>query len=106
MAICCGVCFLQHRDFDCVRIQDVGLIGASDAVVLEWAAENRRLVLTHDRATLPHDAFVRVAAGQSMPGVFVVNDRLPAGEVIMELILIAECSVAADWAGRVLFLPL
>jgi len=39
------------------RVQDVGLGGAIDPVVLAWAAENDRIILTHDRATLPNFAY-------------------------------------------------
>ena len=38
-------------EIDVVRVQDVGLIGADDPSILEWAAANRRVVLTHDRRT-------------------------------------------------------
>lgn len=32
---------------DVVRVQDVGLSGADDAAVLEWAAAQGRIVITH-----------------------------------------------------------
>jgi hypothetical protein len=85
-----------------VRVQDVGLEGASDPVVLAWAAQNQRVVVTHDRATLPAFAFERVVAGELMPGVFIINDRLPVGRAIE----VAPCSEAFEWEGRVLYLPL
>jgi hypothetical protein len=36
---------------DAPRIQDVGMRGANDEAVLEWAAGEGRLVLTHDVST-------------------------------------------------------
>ena len=93
-------------DLNLVRVQDVGLEGAIDPVVLAWAAENYRIIMTHDRATLPNFAYERVVAGDVMQGVFVVNDRLPVGRVIEELVLVATCSEAPEWMGRVLYLPL
>ena len=98
---------LLHRaGIDLVRTQDVGLSGVDDPSVLAWAAKNNRIILSHDRATMPAHAFARVTAGQSMPGVFIVSDRLPTGQVIKELLLIDSCSVQTEWAGLVLFLPL
>lgn len=47
-------------ELNLVRVQDVGLEGATDLVVLVWAAENDRIVMTHDRATLPNFAYERV----------------------------------------------
>jgi predicted nuclease of predicted toxin-antitoxin system len=55
-------------ELNLLRVQDVGLGGAIDPVVLAWAAENDRIVLTHDRATLPNFAYERVVAGEAMPG--------------------------------------
>ena len=93
-------------ELNLVRVQDVGLEGAIDPVVLVWAAENDRIVMTHDRATLPDFAYERVVAGEAMPGVFVVSDRLPVGRAIEEISLVAICSEASEWVGRVLYLPL
>ena len=42
----------RRPDIDIVRVQDVGLSGASDPIILEWAAEQQRLLLTHDVATI------------------------------------------------------
>ena len=62
---------LRQPDLDLVRVQDVGLAGADDTEFLAWAAENNRIVLTHDRATMSDYAYERVAAGEGMAGVFV-----------------------------------
>jgi len=44
---------------DIVRIQDVGLSGADDPVVLEWAAREGRVLLRHDVSTITRHAFER-----------------------------------------------
>lgn len=48
---------LRQPDLDIVRVQDVGLAGVGDPDILAWAAENNRIILTHDRATLPQRSF-------------------------------------------------
>ena len=96
---------LRLPELNLVRVQDVGLEGAIDLVVLAWAAENDRIILTHDRATLPNFAYQRVVTGDVMPGVFVINDRLSVGRAIEELVLVTTCSEASEWVGRVLYLP-
>ena len=75
---------------DVVRVQDTELRGAPDPDLLAWAARERRVLLTHDRATLTGYAYERVAAG-------------PA---IDELELIVVAGRESDVAGCVLFLPL
>ena len=93
-------------DLDTVRVQDVGLSGADDRSVLGWAADEGRIVLTHDISTLVGHAFQRVAARQPMPGVFAARVRDPVGSTIEDLVLLAECSFEGEWEGQVRFLPL
>jgi len=85
---------------DLVRVQDVGLSAADDPLVLAWAAEAERLVLTHDVSTMADNAYQRVAAGQRMPGVFEVPRSMPIGQAIEELMLVIECSAEREWEGR------
>jgi hypothetical protein len=91
---------------DLVRVQDLGLRGASDDVVLDRAASEGRVVLTHDVATLIGRAYERILAGRSMPGVIAVSQGLSARQVIDDLVLVVECSRAEDWTDQVRFLPL
>jgi hypothetical protein len=74
--------------------------------VLEWAAANNRILLTHDRATMPDFALLRVIVWQPMPGVFVVPDRMAVRQVIEELLLMEAGSEQAEWVGLVVYLPL
>ncbi len=97
---------LRQPDFDMLRVQDAGLAGADDPDILAWAAENNRIILTHDRATMADYAYQRIAVGETMPGVFVLNDRLPIGQAIEELLLMVVCSEQAEWNGLVVYLPL
>lgn len=97
---------LRQSDLDLVRVQDVGLVGADDPDVLAWAAENNRIVLTHDRATMSDYAYERVAAGEGMAGVFILNDRFPVGQAIEEILLMVACSEQAEWNGRAVHVPL
>lgn len=96
----------QSPNINIVRVQDVGLSGADDPSVLAWAAQEERVVLTHDVATMMTFAYVRIQAELSMPGLFEVNRRVPVGLAIEEIILIAECSFEGEWEGQVRFLPL
>lgn len=96
----------RNPKLDIVRVQDVGLSGADDPSVLHWAADQGRVIITHDISTLAKHAFARVAAGQPMPGVFEVRSVAPVGQTIEDLILLAECSFDGEWEGQVRYLPL
>ena len=96
----------RRPDLDLVRAQDVGLRGADDPAVLEWAAGEGRVLLTHDVNTMIEHASARVLAGQRMPGLIAVSASLSIRQVIDEVLLIAECSEAEEWEGQIRFLPL
>jgi Domain of unknown function (DUF5615) len=58
----------RNPQIDLVRGQDVGLTGEADPAVLEWAAQQGRVLLTHDVATITKYAYERVEAGLPMQG--------------------------------------
>ena len=47
----------RKPDVDIVRVQDVGLSGADDPTILEWAAREGRVVVTHDVSTMSKHAY-------------------------------------------------
>jgi len=98
--------FRWKPDMDLVRVQDVGLMGCRDERLLAWAAEQGRIVLSHDVTTLTKEAYCRVLAGEAMPGVFEVGLDVPIRVVVEDLLLLDEASVTGEWEGQVRYLPL
>lgn len=97
---------LREPGIDLVRIQDVGLSGADDPSVLEWAAEHQRVLLTQDVATITAFAYERIRAGKSMPGVFELSRNVALRSAIDDIVLLATCSEEGEWEGQVRYLPL
>lgn len=93
-------------DLDIVRIQDTPLYQSSDPMILAWAAEEGRLLLTHDIDTMPKFAYERVVAGLPMPGIIEVPQHMPIGQAVEQLALIIGASDPEEWANQVIFLPL
>lgn len=91
---------------DIVRVQDVGLRTKQDTEVLEWAAGEGRILLTHDADTMIKFVKARVTAGVAMPGVVEISQDTGIGIAIEDLIMFATCSVDGEWEGQVIFLPL
>src|SRR4051812_11931244 len=96
----------RRPDLDIIRVQDAGLSGADDPIVLDWAANEGRVLLTHDAATITKYAFERINAGKNMPGVFEVNRSISVGSAIEDLLLLAMCSFENEWEGQIRYLPL
>jgi predicted nuclease of predicted toxin-antitoxin system len=93
-------------DLDVVRVQDAGLSATPDPDVLAWAAVEGRILLTHDRDTMPNFAYDRVRAGQPLPGVFLVSDLMPVGQSIDEILLAVECLTPEECKNLLRFFPL
>jgi hypothetical protein len=96
----------RNPKLDIIRIQDAGLSGADDPTVLEWAAREERLLVTHDVTTITSYAYDRVQAGEPMLGIFEVSRDVPIGVAIEDILLLAECSLEDEWEGQVRYLPL
>jgi predicted nuclease of predicted toxin-antitoxin system len=88
-----------------VRARDAGMADRPDVEILEFAAEQDLLVVSHDVNTMPGHAYARLAAGQPMPGLLMIQQMDPVREVIDDLVLIWAASEAQEWSGQVRFLP-
>jgi Domain of unknown function (DUF5615) len=96
----------RQPSVDVVRVQEVGLRHTPDLIILEWAAQNDRVVISVDKKTLAVDAWDRVARGLPMPGVAILRIHLTIGQAILELELIACVGTSDDVRDQVLYLPL
>jgi Domain of unknown function (DUF5615) len=86
----------RESALDYVHVRDVGLSEAIDSEVLSWASEQNRVLLTHDRRTIPRFAYERVTAGLPMPGVFLVDSDMSIGQAIDEIFLAMHCFSAEE----------
>ena len=98
---------IRHKpDIDLVRVQDVGLLEADDPTILEWAYQAGRILLTHDRRTMPRYAYQRMADGQSIAGMLVMKSTIPIGQAIADILLIEAVSTKDEWLNMIQELPL
>jgi predicted nuclease of predicted toxin-antitoxin system len=88
------------------HVRDVGLAEAVDPTILEWAAAHGLVLLTHDRRTMIPFAYERVAAGLPMPGVFLVNDDMPVGKAIDEVLIAVRCLSEEECKNVVWYFPM
>src|SRR5918992_2702195 len=91
---------------DLVRAADVGLMQMPDPLILDWAAREGWIVVTHDANTMTRYAYNRIRTGVPMLGLIVLPQSLSIGTAIDELVTLIACSRDDEWEGRVLFLPL
>lgn len=97
---------LREPVIDLLRVRDIGLSTAVDPVILERAAMEGRVVLTHDRGTMAGFAHARVAAAEPMPGVFLVGKECGVGRAIDEILLAVHCLTPEECYNVVRYFPL
>jgi hypothetical protein len=87
------------------RVQDTEIAGADDRRVLEFAAQQGYIILSHDVNTLRGYFYERITAALSVPGLFLIHKQTPIGEVIDALELIILASDEAEWLGQATYIP-
>ena len=95
----------RKPDLDIVLVRNLGLAEASDRDILDWAASEGRIVLTHDRQTMPRYANERVHAVKAMPGLFVIEPHPDIGAVIENLLTIMDATEEGEWQSKTEYLP-
>lgn len=97
---------LRRREplLDFLSAHDGGVIGSSDPDVLRIAAETDRILISHDRKTMPRH-FVGFRETQSSLGLIIVSQDLDIGAVIEDLLLIWVDTEASEWVNRIGFVP-
>jgi Domain of unknown function (DUF5615) len=82
-----------------------GLRSLSDLEVLAFAASEGRVLVSHDRKTMPR-AFAEWLTAKSTPGVFIVSQNTDLLAAIEALLLVWAVSDAEEWVNRICTLPL
>jgi hypothetical protein len=82
-----------------------GLAGVDDVAVLAIAAQDGRILVTHDQKTMPTH-FWDFTRSRNSPGLIVVPQSLAIKEVADSLILIWVATEPEEWTNRIAYLPI
>jgi Domain of unknown function (DUF5615) len=97
---------LRLRGVDVLTVQEDGLAGFDDQVILDRATTIGHIVFTQDDDFLD-EAARRMALGIPFAGVIYCHQFwLSMGERVKDLHRLATCGVPDDFANRVQYLPL
>jgi hypothetical protein len=88
-----------------VQAYEAGAAGKDDPTVLRIAAEQDRILVSHDLRTVPQH-FGHFIARQASPGVILIPQKLPVSAAIEQLVMIWVVSEAEEWVNQIRFLPL
>lgn len=85
--------------------QSAQLEGIEDSTVLEIAARESRILVSHDYGTMPRH-FRDFVARQVSPGVILISQELPVGIAVESLIMLWSASEAREWENHLTYFPL
>ncbi|MBD2385238.1 DUF5615 family PIN-like protein [Cylindrospermum sp. FACHB-282] len=80
------------------------LEGKKDPEVLAIAAREGRVLVTHDRKTMPTE-FGDFIMSQTSAGVLILSQSLSTSEAIEALILVWEASTAEELVNQIMSIP-
>jgi hypothetical protein len=98
---------LRHEPrIDFQTAQAARLDDLDDEDVLRLAASQSRILVSHDKRTMPKALASFVASGGTSPGVLlVIPQKAPVREVVDALILIWADDRANDWKNLIAKIP-
>lgn len=97
---------LHEPQLDILVSGEAGILGFSDPDVLAYAAENDRILISHDKRTLPHHFAQFQADGHNSPGLMLISRKFAIGKAIEALLLVWHASAHSEWSNTITRLPL
>lgn len=95
----------REPSIDFQTADEAHLRGLLDPDVLALAAQENRILVTHDRRTMPRH-FADYLLDHSSPGVFIIAQNVSVRVAIEELLLIWTASESEEWRNLILEIPL
>jgi hypothetical protein len=81
------------------------VVGRPDPEVLAIAAREDRILVSHDRRTMPAH-FAHFIQHQASPGLIIVEQDFAIGAAIEQLLLIWAASDHSDWEDTIGYIPM
>ena len=80
-------------------------LGTKDPVVLVWAEQHGRIILSRDFRTMPGHFNDHLAAGRHSPGVALLRPSASLAEIVSYLAVAAHAAEAYEFADAVRVIP-
>jgi len=95
----------KEPSIDFQTAKGAGILGLLDHEVLARAAHEGRVLVSHDRETMPAH-FSRFIANSQSAGLLIVSQSIAIREAIEEILLVWAASETHEWHNRIAFLPI
>lgn len=95
----------REPQVDFQTAEEASLRGLPDPEVLRRAAKENRILVTHDRRTMPKH-YADFVQAQHSPGVVIIAQNVSVRAAIEELLLVWSASDGEEWGDLIVDLPL
>lgn len=91
---------------DAVRVGDLPdlPLGSTDDVILQWAEQEQRILVTFDKSSMTRHLQEHLAAGNHCPGIFMISSDDKPLDVLDFLVLAAHASEPVEWRDWIKYL--
>ncbi len=96
---------LKFPSMDLTTVQESGLSGKPDPVILAQAAEMKRVLISHDLKTMPAHLMNFLAGGQHSAGLILISQDVSTSDIIDALELVWLAGDSEEWIDSYDFLP-
>ena len=95
----------REATIDFASAAESGLERIGDPELLERAAQEGRILVSHDHRTMLATFRARLESGKSSPGLFIVSQGAPLGAVVSAIVLAWSASEMSEWRDQIHHLP-
>lgn len=95
----------KEPGIDLLTAREVGLLHLADPLVLAYAAQHDRVLLTNDVHTMPRHFADFLASGYHSPGVLLIAQTLPIGRSVDAILLVWGASGPDEWRDLCVYPP-
>lgn len=98
-------------ELDVLAIGDIGPLnvppkGTLDPEILIWCEINNFILVTNNRASMPVHLAEHQAQNRHLPGIFVFRKKAAIGQILDDLIPIAEVNESEEYRDCITRIPL
>ncbi len=85
---------------------DAPIKGALDPEILKWCEHKNFLLVTNNRKSMPLHLRDHLAEGRHIPGIITLSKTMGIGDMIQELVFLAEASENDEFRDQIKPMPI
>lgn len=82
------------------------LKGTQDPEILEWCEDHGFILITNNRRSMPIHLNNHLKNARHIPGIFALKPKATLGEILDDLVLIAEVDTPDEFRDCIVYIPL